>query len=920
MVVALVQIVIAVGLSLLAGYLLNKANKNLIQDDKPTSLATRGSYVPVVKGRRRIGHVFGWAGGRATHKEKTGGKNLFGGPKADVFTEDGWHLLCSGPAFALHQIEQGGEVLFKGPITSESHPSGSTIDLGKEGSFRIFWGEDDQPINTYLGDASRVGVSSRWPGWCYIEWRAKRLGTSPMWPLMTYTIETRPTDTILTGSPGYIDATFVLDGTTFNMQSAHNGISGVGYFRLNQDHTAEIRPLDRLQASGDSGLGVDTDFNVLFTEVEEVVTLVDPGDPLADPPIPPQYSTTYFTRIYVSETISGAAGDGTLQLYTNLHDDGWNGAHMLAEWLFGEWPRGAGLDQDEFDMTTFEALGVLLDKDHENLRCSSFAPDGQNLTGVVGGIMQDFGILLPLNMRLGLLQVNPVRQPTGTLPNISDYAMVDRPVIEVAHGPKQIDRLIFSFSDESNQFRDMTISIDDDGQAFYEQFYRARQVQIISSTQFDSCARISERRAFEELAGGNVISIYVGREARTLLPGQQLTIEGFEEVMLLTETQHDPLSGRVTLGITNDFYGAPLSDFITGKANTGGGAQIVQADLIGALVEVPEALLGAGGPQTIVPVCVRAHSSITGHVVHLSQDNSTYTLYGQDLNIFTGGTLLESVDDLYEQATGPTFTALGPDISSVLDLSSDETSWRNGRQLAVFVDTLGRQEICFLKKVTSIGAGVYRLDGLIRARYDTRPLAVGLDDKVFIFQNDDGELVQDVLLEPQTQIFEKHEPLGIGSLSLAQVPLSTALLYGKGVRPVTPSDVFLDTGADADGAGTTNWTSNSYVLAGSSPDDDLILRWGYSTPQSNSTGAGLFGAGDPVFDSDPEGDFLVEILDSLDNILRTELAPAATYTYTRADRLVDFSSVEPASFKVRVTQIRAGYRSDSITATFTNNT
>ena len=63
-------IAIAIGLSFLAAELLKRKNKALAQDDKPTTLATRGTFMPRILHRRRTGFVFGAAGARGTTKER----------------------------------------------------------------------------------------------------------------------------------------------------------------------------------------------------------------------------------------------------------------------------------------------------------------------------------------------------------------------------------------------------------------------------------------------------------------------------------------------------------------------------------------------------------------------------------------------------------------------------------------------------------------------------------------------------------------------------------------------------------------------------------------------------------------------------------------------------------------------------------
>jgi hypothetical protein len=914
-VVEVTLLAIGLGLSILAGYLLQKKNKSLVQDDKPTTLATRGSFIPLVKGRRRIGFVFGYAGNRHTRKEKAqgGGKgSAFGGPKVDVFLEDGWHLLAVGPLFALHEIEQNGTPIFTGPITSISHPSGSLIDLGSEGSFRIFWGEIGQPVNTYLGDSSRVGISSRWPQCAYIEWRNKRLGQSPAWPTLTYTVESRPQTAHLSLSDGYIPETFILDPTVeFPITGRLNGAPGTGYFQVAGTLLDQFKPGGKILVQGNVGLGVDTDYTI------RSVSVVDIGSGMGFPPV-----VTNVTRIFCNETITGADISGHVERYVGQRDDGWNAAHLLAELLFDPWPIGLGLDSSEWDMDTLEAFGELTAPDEENLRCSAIAPDGQDVRGLLGALMQDFGVMLPLDMTTGKIRFEPVRKPTGSIPNIPAAAILQFPEIESLLADRPVDRIVFSFSDETNVYRDVTIAIDEDGQATRAEFYRARQVQIVATTHFDTAARIAERRSFEELAGGAVIRLHIGRSARTLIPGRALVASGFDEVLRVTSTHHDPLSGQVDVTLTTDFYGAPLSDFVVDRGVTAGTGNQVQQDLAVKIVELPEILTGAGGPQTAMVLAIRAHAAIRGHNQHISADNVTYTFFGEDLTIVTGGTLIDplTTSSPMEISQGPTFTVLGPDISSALDLSSDATSWRGGRQLAVFVHATSRAVmIAYVQKVTAISGTTYRLDGLILNRYDTRALDLPAGSQVFILQNDDGLGIQDPLVQPNTAIYAKAEPLGIGTIPLSQIAPEAVVLYGKGVRPVPVSGIRLNAGSDTVGPGTAGWTDHSYLAAGASPADDLILRWAYSTPQTPGSGAGIFGWGSLVGDAAPEGDFFVEILNSSDVVLRTDSVLLPSYTYLRADRLVDFGG-EPTSFKLRVTQRRGGFSASTVTQTITRTT
>jgi len=440
MVVSVGLVALSVGLSYLAGRLLQPKNNALIQDDKPTTLATRGSYLPRVIGRRRVGPIFAWAGDRYTTKESGGKKgSVLGGNETEIYRESGWHLLAVGPGRALHSIEQNGKAIFVGPITPTSHPSGTTIDIGNEGSFRIFWGEVDQPVNTFLGDAARnpeIGVSSRWPYTMYIEWVGKRLTSQPVWPLLTYDIEIEPQGSFLSDTEAYMAPTYTLDGDSFPVGSVSVGAEGYGKIVVDGDQTTSFNNLSgKFRLTGNSGVP-DQDFDIYKVELRTVVS--------GTPPFAIVY--TQYTDIFPDGGVSASVtADGNVQAYTVAADDGYNPAHILADLWFSKWPHGIARDQTKFDMQSLEDLGTLAVT--EDLKCSVIAKDGQSMRTMMAAFMQDLGCLLPLNFRTGQLQFVPVREPSGTLVDLGSNVQIKVPEVEVQHGTRPRDRLVFSFTD-----------------------------------------------------------------------------------------------------------------------------------------------------------------------------------------------------------------------------------------------------------------------------------------------------------------------------------------------------------------------------------------------------------------------------------------------------------------------------------------
>ena len=402
---------LSAGLSYLAGQLLGKKNNSPLDDDKPTTLSKRGSFINWKPGVWLVGPVFGWAGEREIRKEEAEGGKGGGGPEVDIYYESGWHQLGVGPCFALHSIVQGGEVIFEGPITSVSHPSGSVVDLGVEGSFTIYWGEETQPINTFLGDSERVGISSRWPFVCYIVWNKKRLSQSPTWPKLDYIVERRPTNHgELSDSDAWYDPTPTLDGdTALVVDNNASSDPDDGYIELSGDQSS-LFDLGRIARLTGNTLP-DGDYTVRDVEVVQVVTGAGWSGL-------PTYATR--TRVFFDEATVGSDDNGSLQAYSFANDDGANLAHCIAELLYAPWPQGLGKEASGFegwDLDSLEEMGVEFETN--GWRSGLGGTNGETAESLLAGALQDAGTMLPIDTTTGLLKFQRVREPSGTIVNLS---------------------------------------------------------------------------------------------------------------------------------------------------------------------------------------------------------------------------------------------------------------------------------------------------------------------------------------------------------------------------------------------------------------------------------------------------------------------------------------------------------------------
>lgn len=898
----LIYYIIVIGLSLLAQQLLKKKPKSPVQDDKPTTLTIRGSYTTWICGIRMVGPVFAWAGDRFKRKESVGGGKGGDSPKQDVWYESGWHLLSVGPCDALHKIIDGGRVIFDGPITRTSHPSGSTIDLGSEGVFEIYWGEDTQPINTFLGDPSRVGVSSRWPNCCYILWREKRLGATAFWGKIDYEIERRPTNSILTGSNAWYEPTPTLTGDTYDIVAVVASAGpDVGYLQVAGDLTQEIDVGQPIQVSGNGGLA-DGQYQVRRTAVDLVIVgfRTDPEGNTY-----PIYETR--TNVFLETGTAGATVSGEIETFTFALDNGANIGHAVAELLFAPFPHGLGLDTGDpepWDIPSLEAWGAEAETDE--WRSSLVCVDGETAEAVFANALQDHGVLLPFDTETGFLLFNRVREPVGTLPLLTfDMETDELPEIESYHGERRVDRMVFTFSQRGHGYADMTIGEDEDGQISYTEYARARSVPISSTCHFNTAAKLTELRAQEELASVGGFKLPSVRGARTFIPGDSFVSDQFDEVLRVINVGHDPLSETVNLTVIPDFLGVRKSDYI---ANPGGGSVTIldpEVNPEAAYAEIPEQLLSFE-KMFLLALNIRANNQVSHSIVFISRDDTTYTQKNPESGFCAGGKLDVALTATGKSflANGPTFTIEGPDLGGVMDLSADPTNFGLGRQLAVIVSN-GGIEICYVEKITSLSATQARLDGLMRARYDTRKIAHGVGSAVFIFPNDALTEISDILLLPDEDLYMKAQPVSMGgTISLSAVPPFGARLRGKGLRPI-----------DVEGLRcTAPFQSSAAYRTG----DDVTVRWSWSSSTAKGTGAGYQNAGAAVGTPPLKGSFFVELLTSADVLVSSQSVTTPQVTYAAATLAA--APISNGNFKVRVTHQYNGYLALPVTLSVTHVT
>jgi hypothetical protein len=775
-------------------------------------------------------------------------------------------VICLGPAARLWAIWQNGKRIFVGPIDPDSHPSGTTLNMGREGSADLYWGQHDQPVNSYLGGAGRVGISSRWPFFCYVVWRRKRLGPVPQWPLLEYEIEVRPHGSILHSTAPWIEGDQALTGASFAVQAATNGIPGVGTIEVAGDQRRKIKPGVLLRLTGNAAPAAD--YTVLRTSfTSSLVSFADDR-----------------TLLYFREPLIGLDATGSVQLYVESADEGANGAHLLSHVLHGPFPNGLGLDPDEFNLDSLEDVGETMLA--ERIPTTLWGRDGDEAVSLLAGLMQDLGVVIGWEIATGRWRFTAVRKVADSDRAVigADVLLPPLPVLEAQHGDRPSDRIVFLFLNKERNFRNDAVPLDDDGQAEARGNLAIRRVQLPTITDLPTASRVAGRREQEELAHGNTLTVIANRSARLIVPGHAIDVTGIEFPLRVLSIRLDALTGKVTLDCIGDVFGADVSEYEAPPGAALPPPEEPELDLAQQIVEVPSYL--SPGVQTLVVPRIRAHASIVSAAMHLSRDDLSYTVVGFEDSLQSGGLLIDALPagGYYEIEDGPTFSLLGPDASVFQDLDDREADWRAGRQVVVLED-----ELLFVRKMTLMGGNVYRMTGVIRARYDTEALAHAPGVHVFVLDIRQILRIQDILLEPGALIYLKVQPRSSVSFDLAEVPALTKTLHGKGVAPMPMPIAWVN-------FGRSSWAAGANV----------VIEWSYRSSLVARTGAGMQGAGRAVSFSPPEGEIILDILKNDFTLVRTVVGQTGfSYTYTNAQMVTDFGS-EPTIFRVRVRNVNAG--------------
>lgn len=509
-------------------------------------------------------------------------------PSQPVWFSPGWHILGhQGTRF--NYIEDSGKIVWEGNLRRETTPSGSTIDAGEVGIFRIYWGNSDQPIDPDL--ARLTGIKSQWPGTFYIYWVEKRLGPSRTWPVLKY----------------------------------HREHAYVGDTSLHSPY------------------------------------MLDNGS------------------------------------YRGV-----NGMHALLQLLAGGNEYGLGISKCD----RLSAAVVAQRCELEGLAFNFTIQNGDTVDKTIQGLLLDLGVQMPDHKGLLLFQLT--RHDDEAIPVLDDNVVLSpENEVNITLDENSTHRVVFTFKDKNNRYRDNDIKFDDDGFQDQNGRWNPQTIQIPSASDLTVAQTIANRRSHEIIGDNTSQRVDATRGAHLLFPGKRFK-DAIGTPFRITGVQRSTSVSKAVLDCILDAYSSSADVLILDEGNIApqpaSGAAV--PDLAVTWFQVPDSITGGIGTEKMVVLRIRGHSGVSGAVVWISGDGSAYISVGHQDSASAGGPIesgILSTDGAILGTTGLTYIENGPifedlngDVSRVLDLTSDEMNWIAGHQLLIL-----ENEVYFLRNTTA---------------------------------------------------------------------------------------------------------------------------------------------------------------------------------------------------------------------------
>lgn len=848
-----------------------------LEDASKNMAGVRGTLAPLLLGRNKITPIIAYVGNRVSWQKVVGSvpdPDGFWEEDDDVyserFRETGMHILCIGPAKQLHQILSAGKLIFDRKLDSVTNPSGTEIFTctDEDGSrFRIYWGEQDQPIDTEL--ASLTGVSSRYPYCCYIFWIEKQLGANARWPNVEYVVSCATKGE----ESSYIS--YVPPVAVFSVTRVYTPFP---------THLTWYQKNPFLYTTNPAAENIKDGDRVVFPDGTEQIAY-------ASFPHASGWGFRLKNMQYIFN-LTASPYTVTLQEYGTFKE-GINPALGLRQLLFYGFPHGLSLSTLLFDMASLnDMIPYFATGGTEPAPATLYLKDGKSYQDGIAAILSDYGISMYPDAVTGRLTFKIIR--TGETPVLIPDSMIDLDKVEdtKAYSVLAPEKIVYTYTEAVRNFSRSTILIDNDGKATLSDNPNMKRESLNTPTDIDTASAIASRKE-QEVRVDRAVKMPVSVDMEYLNIGSVVYFESLSGLWRLVTKDVGIDSASVEMGFALDAYSVDNS-YVLGTSSGSSLMWPVVPDLYVFVFEGNRYLNPDQNGYYIIRA--RAHVQIQGAWLYRSETDVTDDFRGSSssLSYQTAGVLAESME-----ATGGVVESLevydyGEDFDAFWNIVVSDQNWRAGQVLAV-VGT----ELMSVQSATRIDESTVQLNNILRGRFGTVVASHASGEDMGLFYKASLPFISDTVVSVGNVLYFRTRPYTSQQLMDLDNIDSVVLAYGGGgFRPLSCENLNTDTDVPA-------WKAGA----------DIVLRWDYRNTTAQA-GAGISLTGEATFVPEPEGYFILEILTTGGVLKRTETLTEATYAYSNASLVSDFSS-EPSGFKARVYNILNGLTSEVEETTFT---
>jgi len=360
---------------------------------------------------------------------------------------------------------------------------------------------------------------------------------------------------------------------------------------------------------------------------------------------------------------------------------------------------------------------------------------------------------------------------------------------------------------------------------------------------------------------------------------------------VLQIAEEGPESETITIQAMEDFFS--IANVIT-EYTTPTGHAITAPDYTVApfthqkIIEAPFAL---SSTIQLLPAACRESALDLGFEVYMSVDGgASYLFITRSQNLQPFGTLVGAYPaDTYTLDDEIGFTIDFEQGAELIETASWSEVFAGIRNVALLGD-----EIISFQSITPVTGTQYKLEGIIRGRYDTQKQDHAEGAEFYAITSASMTLISNSEIVTGAARKFKFVPYNIKTSGLiAEAAALDLTIAGRALTPYMPGNLC------ANGSNTA-----------ARYDTDIVLTW---SPRYRGKGAGIGLPGTVLADADREGLFKVEVYVTAALVRTTDTVGAATWTYTEVMNIADNGSpAASVTFKVSNYRTSGGntYESD----------